>query len=233
MADLLEWFVDPTHWTGTKGIGHRLLEHLGYSAAATVVAAAFALPIGLGLGHSGRGGQLAINLTNVGRAVPTFGVLLLVVVLSGIGLTPLLVALVGLAVPPIVTNSYVGVRSVDPEVRDAAEGMGMTGAQVLLRAELPVALPLVMAGLRTSAVQVVATATLAAVAALGGLGRYIVDGLRNNDLTEVTAGGLLVAVLALATELAMAGLQRVVVSDGLAARNAQAAADAKLTTTAG
>ncbi|HWB72002.1 MAG TPA: ABC transporter permease [Egibacteraceae bacterium] len=226
---LLAWFADPAHWAGADGIPARLLQHLGYSLAATAIAAAVALPVGLGLGHAGRGGQLAINVSNVGRAVPTFGILLLVVVVSGIGLAPLLVALIALAVPPIVTNSYVGVRSVDPEVRDAAEGMGMTGTQVLLRAELPVALPLVMAGLRTSAVQVVATATLAAVAALGGLGRYIVDGLANRDLVQVTAGGLLVAVLSFVIELAMAGLQRLVVPRGLAARHAEAAASAKAT----
>jgi osmoprotectant transport system permease protein len=213
---VLEWFADPANWQGVDGVPNRVLQHVWYSLIATVLAVAIALPIGLALGHTGRGGQIAINISNLGRAIPSFGIIILVFILAGIGFTPVLVTLVALALPPIVTNSYVGVRAVDPEVRDAAEGMGMTGWEVLRRVELPVALPLVMAGIRTSAVQVVATATLAAVISLGGLGRYIIDGLSQRNTPEVVAGAVLVAALSLLTEFALSALQRAVVSPGIA-----------------
>lgn len=217
---LVEWFADPANWQGVDGIPNRVFQHLWYSGVSTVIAVAIALPIGLTLGHTGRGGQLAINISNLGRAIPSLGIVILAFIVAGIGFTPVLVTLVALALPPIVTNSYVGIRAVDPEVREAAEGMGMTGVQVLLRVELPVALPLIMAGIRTSAVQVVATATLAAVISLGGLGRYIIDGLPQQNLPKVLAGGLLVALLAIAVELSLAAVQRAVVSEGLASERA-------------
>ncbi|HEX3202418.1 MAG TPA: ABC transporter permease, partial [Actinomycetes bacterium] len=155
-------------------------------------------------------------------------IIILVFILAGFGIVPVLVALTALAVPPIVTNSYVGVRSVDPEVREAAEGMGMRGRQVLWRVELPVAMPLIMAGIRTSTVQVVATATLAAYVGLGGLGRYLIDGFSQRDLPQVVGGAILVAVLALLIELALGRLQTLVVSRGLAERGADAAVRAKV-----
>jgi osmoprotectant transport system permease protein len=148
--------------------------------------------------------------------------------LFGFGVVPILAALTALAVPPIVTNSYIGVRSVDPEVREAAEGMGMRGRQVLWKVEVPVAMPLIMAGIRTSTVQVVATATLAAVIGLGGLGRYLIDGLSQRDLPQVVGGAILVAVLSLLTELALGRVQAQVVSRGLAERGADAAVRAKV-----
>jgi osmoprotectant transport system permease protein len=138
------------------------------------------------------------------------------------------VALIALAVPPIVTNSYIGVRSVDRDVREAAEGMGMRGRQVLWEVELPVAMPLIMAGIRTSAVQVVATATLAAFVGLGGLGRYLIDGLSQRDLAQVVGGAILVAVLSLLTELVLGRVQTLVVSEGLTERGADAAVRAKV-----
>ena len=226
--EVIAWLTDPAQWSGPEGIPVRTLQHLGYSLLATAIAAAIALPIGVLIGHTGRGAVFAVNLTNLGRAIPTLGIILLVFILAGFGIVPVLVALTALAVPPIVTNSYVGVRSVDPEVREAAEGMGMRGRQVLWRVELPVAMPLIMAGIRTSTVQVVATATLAAVVGLGGLGRYLIDGLSQRDLPQVVGGAILVAVLSLLTELVLGRVQSMVVSQGLAGRGADAAVRAKV-----
>jgi osmoprotectant transport system permease protein len=228
LNDLIGWLTAPEQWTGTSGIPARTIEHLWYSLLATAIAAAIALPIGIGVGHLGRGGLVAINLTNLGRAIPSLGIIILVFTLVGFGIVPVLVALVALAIPPIVTNSYVGMRSVDRDVREAAEGMGMTGSQVLWRVELPVAMPLIMAGIRTSTVQVVATATLAAYVGLGGLGRYLIDGLSQRDLPQVLGGAVLVAVLALVTELVLGRVQTLLVSRGLAERSAEAAVGAKV-----
>jgi osmoprotectant transport system permease protein len=215
LADVVRWFLDPAHWQGTAGIPNRLLEHLQMSLAATVTAALIALPIGLALGHYGRGGALAINVSNVGRAVPSFAILVLAVQALGIGAIPAYLALVALAVPPMMTNAFVGMRDVDPQLRDAARGLGMRAYQVLLRVELPNALPVVMAGVRTSGVQVVATATLAALVGWGGLGRFIIDGLSQRDFVQVFAGAVLVAALSAAAELALAALQRLLTPAGL------------------
>jgi osmoprotectant transport system permease protein len=225
---VLTWLTDPVHWSGPDGIPVRTLQHLYYSLLATAIAAAIALPIGVFIGHTGRGALVAVNLTNLGRAIPSLGIIILMFTLVGFGITPVLVALTALAVPPIVTNSYIGVRSVDRDVREAAEGMGMRGRQVLWRIELPVAMPLIMAGIRTSAVQVVATATLAAFVGLGGLGRYLIDGLSQRDLPQVVSGAILVAVLSLLTELVLGRVQTLVVSPGLAGRGADAAVRAKV-----
>jgi osmoprotectant transport system permease protein len=225
---VIGWLTDPVNWSGPNGIPVRTLQHLLYSLLATAMAAAIALPIGILIGHTGRGALLAVNTTNLGRAIPSLGILILMFTLVGFGVIPVLVALTALAVPPMVTNSYIGVRSVDPEVREAAEGMGMRGRQVLWQVELPVAMPLIMAGIRTSTVQVVATATLAAIVGLGGLGRYLIDGLSQRDLPQVVSGAILVAVLSLVTELALGRLQTLVVPRGLAERGADAAVRAKV-----
>jgi len=226
--EVIAWLTDPAQWSGPDGIPVRTLQHLWYSLLATVIAGAIALPIGVFIGHTGRGAVFAINLTNLGRAIPSLGIIILVFTLVGFGIVPVLVALIALAVPPIVTNSYIGVRSVDRDVREAAEGMGMRGRQVLWQVELPVAMPLIMAGIRTSAVQVVATATLAAFVGLGGLGRYLIDGLSQRDLAQVVGGAILVAVLSLLTELVLGRVQTLVVSEGLAERDADAAVRAKV-----
>lgn len=222
-ADVVDWFTTAEHWRGDFGVPHRLTEHALMSAGALAAALVIGLPLGIWLGHRGRGGALAINLSNIGRAIPSLAILALVqqaIGLSGwpgFGARPALVALVALAVPPLVTNAYVGMQGVDRDVVEAARGMGMTGGELLWRVELPIALPLIMAGVRTAAVQVVATATLAAVTAWGGLGRFIVDGFGQRDNAQIVAGALLVGVLALATELVLARLQRAVVSEGLRA----------------
>ena len=219
LGDVVTWFADGQHWRGTNGIPHRTFEHMVMSAAAVATAAAVALPVGVLLGHLNRGGALAINVSNVGRAIPSFAILVLATEIVGIGATPAFCALVALAVPPMVTNAFVGVREVDRDVRESARGMGMTGRQVLGRVELPIALPLVMAGLRTAAVQVVATATLAALVAWGGLGRYIVDGLAQQDYVQLFAGAVLVAVVSVLTEVVLGGLQRLLVPVGLRSRH--------------
>jgi osmoprotectant transport system permease protein len=226
--EVVAWLTDPAQWSGPDGIPVRLLQHVWYSLLATAIAAAIALPIGIWIGHTGRGALVAVNLTNLGRAIPSLGIIILMFTLVGFGIVPVLVALVALAIPPMVTNSYIGVRSVDRDVREAAEGMGMRGRQVLWRVELPVAMPLLMAGVRTSTVQVVATATLAAYVGLGGLGRYLIDGLSQRILSQVVGGAILVALLSLATELVLGRVQTLVVSDGLAGRGAAAAVRAKV-----
>ena len=228
LNDVVGWLTAAGQWSGPDGIPVRTLQHLWYSLLATAIAAAIALPIGIWIGHTGRGALVAVNLTNLGRAIPSLGIIILMFTLVGFGLTPVLVALTALAVPPLVPNSYIGVRSVDRDVREAAEGMGMPGRQVLWQVELPVASPLIMAGVRTSAVQVVATATLAAFVGLGGLGRYLIDGLAQRDLPQVVGGAILVAVLSLLTELVLGRVQTLVVPRGLAGRGADAAVRAKV-----
>ncbi len=218
MAFVLEvtrWFGDRANWRGETGLGNLVIEHLTVSAVAMALAMVVALPLGLGLGHLGRGGVVAVNVANVGRAVPSFAVLVIALQLSSIGTTPTVVALVALAVPPMVTNCWVGMRQVDADVREAARGMGMTGRQLFRSVELPLALPVVMAGVRTAAVQVVATATLAALVGYGGLGELIVLGLRTGDDVEVFAGAATVAVLALVTEVGLGLAQRALTAEPL------------------
>ena len=214
-AEVVEWFTDPEHWEGSLGIPVRLLEHVEMSALSVAVAALIALPLGLWIGHTRRGEFVVVSVTNLGRAIPSFGLLFLFVIIFGLGLDtppalrpPVLFALVLLAIPPILTNTYVGIQTVDPDTLEAARGMGMTGGQVLWRIELPLAVPIVVAGLRTAAVQVVATATLAAAVAGGGLGRFIVDGFASGNLPQVFGGALMVGLLAIITELGMSLLER-------------------------
>ncbi|MBK9180037.1 MAG: ABC transporter permease [Acidimicrobiales bacterium] len=226
LGDVAAWFADGGNWQGTFGITNRLWQHLVMSGVAIVVAMVLALPVGLVLGHHRRGGTAAVNVSNLGRAIPSFALLVLGVQIWGLaewwGIPyGALVALVALAVPPMLTNAYVGMAQVPDDLRDAACGMGMTASQTALRVELPVALPVVFAGIRTSAVLVVATATLAAVVAAGGLGRYIVDGIATRDFVEVFAGAVLVAALSVGVEVGLAGVERLVVSKGL--RDAEAA----------
>jgi osmoprotectant transport system permease protein len=212
---VLQWFLNGAHWQGDGGIPHRTLEHLAMSGASVLTAALIALPVGIAIGHFGRGGILAINVSNIGRAVPSFAVLVIAVELFGIGALPAYIALVALAIPPMVTNSYIGMREVDADVREAARGMGMRDRAVLWRIELPIALPLIMAGIRTSAVNVVATATLAALVAWGGLGRFIVDGFGLQDYPMMFAGAIMVAILSLIVEFSLGGAQRLVTPAGL------------------
>jgi osmoprotectant transport system permease protein len=209
------WLTDPTHWNGIDGIPTRLGEHLHLSFESVAIGALIALPVGVVLGHYGRFGNLAINISNVGRAVPSFGIVVIAFQVFGLGDTPIIIALTALAIPPMVTNSYVAMTEVDADIKEAARGMGYRELAQVLRVELPLAVPLIMAGVRTSAVQVVATATLAALVAGGGFGRYIVDGLARSDNARLLAGALLVALLALGTEGSLAVVQRLLVPRGI------------------
>ena len=215
LATVVQWLVDPAHWTGDDGIPTRLLEHVQISAEAVILGAVIALPVGILLGHYGRFGNLAISVSNVGRAVPSFGIIIIAFQIWGLGDIPIIVALTALAIPPIVTNSFVAMTEVDKDIKDAARGMGYRDLAQLLRVELPLAVPLVMAGIRTSAVQVVATATLAAYIGGGGLGRFIEDGYAIHVYQEVFAGAILVALLALATEISLSRLERLLTPRGI------------------
>ncbi len=216
LGDVWQWFLD--NWSSGigGGIWERTLEHLQISALSVLIALVIALPPAVLLGHLGRGGTVAINFVNVGRALPSFAILVIALQVTGeIGVVPTVIALVALAVPPIFTNTYIGVREVDADIRESARGMGMEGTQVLRRIELPMAMPLIMAGIRTSTVQVIATATLASLIGWGGLGYYIIVGLRLSNHVQAFGGALVVVVLALLVDLALAGVQRLVVPRGL------------------
>jgi len=215
IVNVFHWFTNPAHWTGSDGIPTRFVEHVQLSAEAVLIGAVIALPIGIVLGHYGRFGGVAVNISNVGRAIPSIALLVLAFQVFGLGNLPIIIALTALAIPPMVTNSYVAMREVDPDIKEAARGMGYREPAQILRVELPLAVPLVMAGVRTSAVQVVATATLAALIAGGGFGRYIIDGFGQQDYTKLVAGGILVALLALVTEAVLSGLERMLVPRGL------------------
>lgn len=217
-ADVARWLSDGASWSGSDGIGVRLGEHAGLSALSVLVAAVVALPVGLYIGHARRAEFVTITIANLGRAVPSFAVIALALPISiqlglGLGFWPTFVALTLLAIPPIVTNTYVGIKGVDEDAVEAARGMGMTGREVLRQVEIPLAAPVVVAGLRTSAVQVVATATLGALVGWGGLGRFIRDGFSQGDDVLILGGAVLVAALAIATELAFGVLQRAVRRD--------------------
>lgn len=202
VGEVWSWLTTASHWTGEGGALQRLGEHLYLTGVCLVLSCALALPVGIWLGHSGRGSALAVNLSNAGRAVPTFAVLVLLSMgpLGRTGDWATIVALVLFALPPLLTNAYTGVSGVDREVVEAARGMGMTGWQLLRQLELPLALPLLMTGVQTAAVQLVATATLAALPGGGGLGRLITAGFGNYDTPQVVSGALLVAALALLVE---------------------------------
>ncbi len=236
------WLNDPANWTGPNGLLVHLREHIYYTLIAVIIATLIALPIGLLVGHTGRGVVLVAGAANGLRAVPTLGfVVLLVVWLSpeihsnvtipGLVprggfpyIVPIIIVLVLLAIPPILTSTYAGVQGVEPAVRDAAAGMGMTGAQVVRRVELPIALPLILSGVRSATLQVIATATVAAyVPFLGGLGRLIVDGVDvindpHSGYPAMVSAGVVVAALAVAADLLLIGVQRLVVSPGVSGR---------------
>lgn len=214
-SQVLVWLADPAHWDGPDGIPARVTEHLYYTVVAVLIASGIAVPVGLLVGHTARGGVMLVGLANAMRALPTLGLLtFLFLLLRSQGLSTL-IALVVLAVPPVLAGSYAGVRSVEPEVLDAARGMGMTSAQRLWQVELPGALALLLGGVRSAVLQVVATTTVAAYVGLGGLGRLLLDGLSAADYPQMAAGALVIAVLALLLDALLAGLTRLVVPVGV------------------
>ena len=202
------WLTDSAHWSGTDGFPHRLTEQVGYTALTVGIAAAIALPIGLWIGHTGRLRGLAVVVTGSLRALPTLGVLTFMVLWRGIGLTPAVVALVVLAIPPLLAGAYAGLESVDRQTIDAARATGMTEWQVLGQVEIPLALPLILGGLRSAVLQVVATATIAAYIGLGGLGRFLFDGIAVRDYPQMVAGSVVIVALALILDAVFAASQR-------------------------
>lgn len=217
-----EWLTDPANWTGPGGILAQSGAHLRYSFVSLAAAALIAVPVGLVVGHTGRGRWLAVNTAGAFRAIPSLGVLFIAVLLLLPRLRgelafelPALIVLVLLAVPPILSGTYAGVQATDPAARDAARGMGMTGAQVLFQVEVPGAMPLVMSGLRAAMLQIIGTATIAAVVGMGGLGRFLIDGQASRDYAQMAGGALAVAALALLVDQVLALVQRLVVSPGL------------------
>lgn len=216
LARTVTWFNDPLNYQGPDGVGHLTLVHLWITFAAVLLAGVVALPLGIWMGHRGRGGGFVVVLSNLSRAVPTLGLLTIFAVGDlGFGNRPTILALAVFAVPPLLANAYVGVSGVDPDARDAARGMGMGAWQVLRSVELPLAVPLLAAGLRTAVVQVCATVSLAALVAGGGLGVLINLGFGQRRFEQVLAGGLLVAGLCLVLEVLLAALQRAVTPAGL------------------
>lgn len=215
VGDVFAWFTDPANWSGTPGIPNRTFEHVWLSALTVAIGAAIALPVGLAIGHTGRGAFLAVSVANIGRALPSYSLLLIFFTFFGVGFATAFPALLVLTIPPILTSTYVGVREVDRDMVEAGRGMGMTEVQLLRRVELPMALPVMIAGVRIAAVQVVATATLAALVGGGALGRFIVDGFGLRQEDQLVGGAILVALLALVTERSFTLLERRIISPGL------------------
>jgi osmoprotectant transport system permease protein len=217
----VQWLTDPANWQGPGGIPARLAEHVELSLAALLIAAAIALPVGLAIGHARRGSGVSVGLATIGRSIPSFALMGLFLPITqafdpdaGFRIYPTLLAMAILAVPPILVNTLTGVREVDQELVEAARGMGFTEGQVLRRVEVPLALPVIVGGIRSATVQVIATTTLGAILAFGGLGRYIVDGIATNDDGQLYGGVVLVAGLALLGEGSLAVVQRLATRRG-------------------
>ena len=229
ILNVFHWLTSSAHWRnqhGSSGIATQLQAHMTYSFVAVLIALVIALPLGLFIGHTGRG-TVVVTAANTLRALPTVGVLVLLTVMispnfhgrTDFGyLIPTEIVLVLLAVPPILSNTYAGVQNVSGAARDAAFAMGMTGGQVLRLVEFPNSLPLIFSGLRSATLQVIATATIASYLPLGGLGRFIYDGLAQQDFPQMIGGGVLVALLALASDFVLAVIQRYAVSRGVSGR---------------
>ena len=218
----IAWLTDPAHWTGPNGIPTRMAEHVAISAVSVVIALAIALPIGLYIGHTGRHTNIAVNSANLWRALPSLAVIAIVLPITsridpelGFKVYPTVIAMVVLAVPPIMVNTYSGLSGVDRDVLEAGRGQGMAETQILRGVELPLAAPVIATGTRSAAIQVVATATLGAVFGFGGLGRYLVNGIAQNDKGQIFGGVVLVAGLVLVTELAFAIAQSRLTPRGL------------------
>lgn len=207
-SDLISFLGSSAHWSGAEGIPIRIVEQLWYSLLAVAISAVLAVPLGLLLGHTRRGESVVAGIANSVRALPSLGFMTLLVLLLGLGLIPPILALVVLGIPPLLAGTYAGVRNVDASTVDGARAIGMSEFQVLLKAEIPNALPLIVSGLRNASLDVIATATIAAYVNLGGLGRFIFDGMAVYDYGQVAAGAVLVTVLALCVDAALARLVR-------------------------
>lgn len=216
--DLVSWLTDPAHWLGSGGVLARVGEHVQYTLLAMGIAALIAIPLGLVLGHLHRGEAVALTLSNAVRALPTLGLLTLLVIALGIGIVPPLIALVVLAVPPMLVNTFEGIRNCDQSLVNAANGLGLGGVRTLLTVELPSAVPVIILGIRLAMIQVISTATIAAYVGLGGLGRFIFDGLATRQYAEVASGAAFVALLAVLVEGLLVLASALIVSPGVAQR---------------
>lgn len=217
VIDAFAWLANPANLVGPTGVWARLGEHIGYTAITLLIAAVIALPVGILIGHTGRGRSLAVQVAGGLRSLPTLGMVTLLALWFGIGLTAPLIALVLLALPPVLAGAYAGVEAVDRATVDAARAVGMTGWQVVVKVELPLALPLIIGGIRSACLQVIATWTVAAVLPLGGLGRFLIDGLALRDYPQMLGGSIVVIALALAADGLFAIVQRLVVPRGVTA----------------
>ncbi|MCW2831285.1 MAG: glycine/betaine transporter permease [Aeromicrobium sp.] len=211
VSETIDFLTDGDHWTGFDSIPLRVGQHLAYTVETVAIASVIAIPLGLWIGHTGRFKGVAVAVTGAMRALPTLGVLTLVALSTGIGLTPAIVSLVVLAIPSLLAGAYSGLEAVDRRTIDAARAMGMTEWQILRKVEVPLALPLIIGGVRSAVLQVVATATVAAYIGLGGLGRYLIDGLDLSNYPKMLAGSVLVIALALVLDGVFALLQRVAI----------------------
>ena len=219
----IAWLTDPANWQGPDGIPTRVLAHILVSGTALLIALLIGLPIGLIVGHTRKGAAVAINVANIGRALPTLAVITIVLPVTvvidnqlGFKVYPTLIALVILGLPPIIINTYTGISSVDPDLIEAARGMGLTERRVLTRVEIPVSIPVISGGVRAAATQIVATATLGAIFGGIGLGRFLVEGIAQNDDGMIFGGVTLVALLCIATEGLFTWIQRRLTSPGIA-----------------
>jgi osmoprotectant transport system permease protein len=217
MNEAIAWLTDPATWQGQTGVPWRLVEHLAISAVSILAATVIGLPIGLWIGHTGRGANVVINLANIGRAVPSYAVIVIILPLSlavspqlGLNVIPTFLAMVLLAIPPILVNANAGLREVDRDLVEGARGMGLRERQILTGVELPLAAPVIVGGFRTAVLNVIATATIGAVLGFGGLGRFIIDGVAQGvrGTGELIGGAVLVAVLAVGVDVLLAVLQR-------------------------
>ncbi|WP_051898334.1 ABC transporter permease [Sciscionella sediminilitoris] len=223
IGDIVTWLGDPAHWTGPDGIWPRLWEHLGFCLLALGIATVIAVPLGAFVGHTGRGGVVLVGLANIVRALPTLGLVTFLFLIFTESKPATIIGLVVLAIPPILAGTYSGIASADERALDAATGVGMTGWQRLFQVEFPIAVPLLLGGIRNAMLQLVATTAVAAYVGLGGLGRLLLDGLAVLDYPKVVAGALFTALLAMAADLVLAGIQRIVVPYGLRVAAAVAA----------
>jgi osmoprotectant transport system permease protein len=230
MPDIFGFFADPANWDGPRGIPWRIVEHVLLSGLAIFIGAAIALPVGLYIGHTGRGAGLAINLANIGRAVPSYAILVMVLPVAlalapvigyppalGLNFLPIIIAMILLSIPPMLVNTYAGLRAVDRDLIEAGRGMGLRESEILRRIEIPIASPIIIGGIRTATLQVIATLTIGAILSGGGLGRFIFDGLNQGlaGRSSIYAGAILVTLLALSVDLVLAIIQRLLVPRGL------------------
>lgn len=215
LLDALAFIVDPANLLGEKGILPRLADHLLYTGISMAIAMAIGIPLGLLIGHTRKGRNIVVAATSSFRALPTFGLLLFIILYTGLGLWPLVIVLVILAVPPLLAGAYSGIDAIPRATVDAARAIGMTEWQILAKVEFPLALPLIFGGIRSAVLQVIATVTIAGYVALGGLGRFIIEGLALHDYNLAIVGAILVALLALLADGVLAGIQRLVVPRGV------------------